>query len=1011
MKQPVNTFRYTVTNRLGVLQQKPLGESNFTIEWEREDEGRLDYKSTLPSKIVFNGQAFANLLKIEQSIYRCDFNTIEVERMCVSAGAEVWAPWFSGRMSFNDGSWDLDRCEVEIKLDDIKEEQCFEDNKTKEINVFTGIFTRRTIFLNPTNITIETVSHTVTGDESSDVCDGAHHAPIDDTYTNFYFRFSVDDDGAGHKLCEVFSKWAREVVIVACGDPSPGPEWTLALDTCPGGDKKYVRPARIYNCKYTLPEYGGGIQITEYSCSVIGDSAVNFTIDNGLPFEDVISQFIDTFCPGFTLISNFFQINPDVVTDINYVTGQKSKTNFLTLFQKSDVKRPTVTGNATKANLTFEKLMTGLVEIFNVRWRVDTGNIIRLEHVSFFQKNAGLNLTQPRWAKYMVDTRKYSYKNEDIPAREEYKFMEAGFGDFAGVPIIYSGGCVSKASRSNIKTHTAEAFTTDMELCLSNPDPDSKVVSDAGFVMVACEFDGVNYFVITESPILGGSTLNNSLAWAQLHRDYHKFDRPLSKGNMNNIDTLFLSVKPTKQGSKITVPLCCGDVFNPDDTIKTFLGDGVVDKATYNFKDETLEVDLLYPADLNLTTNVAPVAVNDVVFTYQDVPLLITVLTNDSDVDGTLEGIEIIVTAAHGTALITPDKKINYTPEPGYFGDDNIVYRVFDDWGEPSNNALISITVRAPNVGPNAVDDSYIAQKNTALSVPPSSGLFINDSDDVSFSLDSYDAASVQGGTVVVDASGSFTYTPPTGYIGPDSFQYTIIDGPGLRDTATVNIDVRDPDNPVANNDTYTTRRNTNLVVSAPGLLANDTTAVGVLVTTAGTFATVQGGSVTIAADGSFVYSPPTGYTGPDSFTYTAGNGTGTDTATATINVLPDVFIKLVRTASHHENIYDLCGEPPATQFVGEHNIGDFVAFFYSNSAGTIPTDVTGLGLMLNVHVTGLNYGGGGYDYGFSIPISGTSTPVFTGEIYFGTDYDCDGAVIAYKNETYSLDPGLYTVI
>ena len=145
MKTVTNKFRYVVTNRLGVLQVQPLGESNFTIEWSREVGGKLDYKNELPSKIVFTGAAYQNLLKLERSIYRCDYVSITVERWCGSA----WVAWFSGRMSNNDGTWDLDRCQLEIKLDDIKQEQCFDDNKSTELNLLQNIFTRRTVLSIP----------------------------------------------------------------------------------------------------------------------------------------------------------------------------------------------------------------------------------------------------------------------------------------------------------------------------------------------------------------------------------------------------------------------------------------------------------------------------------------------------------------------------------------------------------------------------------------------------------------------------------------------------------------------------------------------------------------------------------------------------------------------------------------------------------------------------------------------------------------------------------------------
>ncbi|WP_346915327.1 Ig-like domain-containing protein [uncultured Roseibium sp.] len=50
------------------------------------------------------------------------------------------------------------------------------------------------------------------------------------------------------------------------------------------------------------------------------------------------------------------------------------------------------------------------------------------------------------------------------------------------------------------------------------------------------------------------------------------------------------------------------------------------------------------------------------------------------------------------------------------------------------------------------------------------------------------------------------------------------------------------------------------------------------LTVTAGTFATAEGGSVTIDANGAFTYTPAADFNGSDSFTYTVSDGTTTDT-------------------------------------------------------------------------------------------------------------------------------------
>ena len=100
---------------------------------------------------------------------------------------------------------------------------------------------------------------------------------------------------------------------------------------------------------------------------------------------------------------------------------------------------------------------------------------------------------------------------------------------------------------------------------------------------------------------------------------------------------------------------------------------------------------------------------------------------------------------------------------------------------------------------------------------------------------------------------------------------------------------------PIANGDSYTTVGNTPLQVggtapstpyvsSATAIFANDS-GPGTLTTTVGTVATSLGGSVTIAANGSFVYTPKVNTTGADTFTYVLTDGNGVTSAAATVTV------------------------------------------------------------------------------------------------------------------------------
>src|SRR5690606_21210905 len=97
--------------------------------------------------------------------------------------------------------------------------------------------------------------------------------------------------------------------------------------------------------------------------------------------------------------------------------------------------------------------------------------------------------------------------------------------------------------------------------------------------------------------------------------------------------------------------------------------------------------------------------------------------------------------------------------------------------------------------------DTGATDEDTLLSVA-ANGVLSNDTDpDVSdvLTVSAFDTRSSLGATVVVNSDGSYTYDPRTaaalqmlveGETVTDTFSYTIIDGHGGSDTATVTITV-----------------------------------------------------------------------------------------------------------------------------------------------------------------------------------------------------------------------------
>lgn len=90
---------------------------------------------------------------------------------------------------------------------------------------------------------------------------------------------------------------------------------------------------------------------------------------------------------------------------------------------------------------------------------------------------------------------------------------------------------------------------------------------------------------------------------------------------------------------------------------------------------------------------------------------------------------------------------------------------------------------------------------------------------------------------------------------------------------------------PVAGDDTHETAFNTALAVPAPGVLGNDTDADGGPLS-AGSASDPPGGAVVLNGDGSFTYTPESGFTGTDTFTYTVTDDHGaTDSASVSVVV------------------------------------------------------------------------------------------------------------------------------
>jgi len=157
-------------------------------------------------------------------------------------------------------------------------------------------------------------------------------------------------------------------------------------------------------------------------------------------------------------------------------------------------------------------------------------------------------------------------------------------------------------------------------------------------------------------------------------------------------------------------------------------------------------------------------------------------------VDGDALKSVIVRGPAHGSVALNANGSFTYAPAANFNGSDSFTYKA-NDGSLDSNVATVSITVRPVNDAPVARDDDYSTPQGVSLNVN-APGVLANDGD---VDGDKLSAAVVSGpahGMLSLNADGSFTYNPSSGYTGTDSFTYRAGDGALSSNVATVVLHV-----------------------------------------------------------------------------------------------------------------------------------------------------------------------------------------------------------------------------
>ncbi|GCL62425.1 Ig-like domain-containing protein [Pseudaquabacterium pictum] len=280
-------------------------------------------------------------------------------------------------------------------------------------------------------------------------------------------------------------------------------------------------------------------------------------------------------------------------------------------------------------------------------------------------------------------------------------------------------------------------------------------------------------------------------------------------------------------------------------------------------------------------SNPSPTANADSAGGNEDNIITGNVLANDSDDDSLTA--TLVSGPAHGSVTLAADGSYSYTPSANFNGTDSFVYTVTDAQGATAT-ATVTISAAPVNDGPGASGTPLAAESGldgSAISIATAAGFTDVDGDTLSYSATglppglSIDASTgLISGTLSAAASAG-------GTAGVYTVTVTASDGLGGTASQTFAFTVSNPgpnataDNAGGSEDTAITGN----------VLANDSDDDSLTATL------VSGpahGSVTLAADGSYTYTPAADFNGTDSFTYTVTDAQGaTATAAVTISVAP----------------------------------------------------------------------------------------------------------------------------
>lgn len=324
-----------------------------------------------------------------------------------------------------------------------------------------------------------------------------------------------------------------------------------------------------------------------------------YTLRDAYPLSSCIQVLLNEFAPGITheATSEYSQF---LYGSTNPITNAANRT--LLISQKTNVIRGDYDQPAQKAPITLQQITNMLRDVFKCYWYIEDGKF-KIEHILYFRNGGsysyvpsiGADLTQLETTrlnkKWAFNTSEWTFDKVDMAERYQFEWMDDVTEFFEGYPIQVLSKYVSQGKIEDISISN---FNPDIDYMLMNPNE----ISTDGFALFLADGSGnqytLPYYEYRDEYVDSYKLQNGFCALVYTIPTFWVYDLPARRVNINKKNT---TARGIERGKKQQVSYPSLEDPNPMKLIKTYIGNGQVDKISVNLQSRMNKITLKYDTE------------------------------------------------------------------------------------------------------------------------------------------------------------------------------------------------------------------------------------------------------------------------------------------------------------------------------------------------------------------------------------------------------------------------------